>query len=184
MCWMRLNRHEAHQPERPRIIIHRHLLYHFAGLELLEARPAAVGVRAALGVVALGEHAALQGGELEAVGLVFLQGVEVVEALEEQQVGDLLDDFERVGNAAGPERIPEGVDLAADSAVEHERGKGGGKGGRGRPTGRESWGQFCAWRTLAMADWKGLQSPPSFAHAKGHGGIERGFTGANKCRRC
>ena len=33
--------------------------------------------------------------------------------------GDLLDDFERVGYAAGPEGIPDLVDLISDLACEH-----------------------------------------------------------------
>jgi len=48
--------------------------------------------------------------------------VEVVEALDEQQVGNLLDDLERVGDAAGPERIPDAVDLIAEFPGEHGRG--------------------------------------------------------------
>ena len=86
---------------------------------MLEARPAAIFVGAALRVFALGEDAALQFFELQTSGLVFLQRVQVVEALEEQQIGDLLDDFERIGDAAGPEGIPEGVNSTADFAVEH-----------------------------------------------------------------
>jgi hypothetical protein len=49
-------------------------------------------------------------------GLVLLQGLQIVKATEEQQVGDLLDDLERIGNAAGPEGIPDAVDLIADFA--------------------------------------------------------------------
>ena len=50
---------------------------------------------------------------------MFLKRVQVVVTLEEQQVGNLLDDFERIGDAAGPERIPEGANSTADFAVEH-----------------------------------------------------------------
>jgi hypothetical protein len=45
--------------------------------------------------------------------------VQFVEALEEQQVGDLLDDFEGIGDAARPESVPEGVNFTADFAGEH-----------------------------------------------------------------
>ena len=45
--------------------------------------------------------------------------MQVVEPLDEEQVGDLLDHFQRVGDAAGPEGIPDVVDLAADFAGEH-----------------------------------------------------------------
>ncbi len=89
--------------------------------KVFEAGPAQIVVGAALGVLALGEDAALEFGQFQAGGLVFLEGVQVVEALEEEQVGDLLDDLEGVGNAAGPEGIPEGIDFTADFAGEHGR---------------------------------------------------------------
>jgi len=38
--------------------------------------------------------------------------VQVVEALDEEQVRDLLDHLERVGNAARPEGAPDLIDLA------------------------------------------------------------------------
>ena len=59
---------------------------------------------------------------ITAGGFVFLQRVEIVEPLQEKQVGDLLDDYERVGDTAGPEGIPESVDFTADFAGEHESG--------------------------------------------------------------
>jgi hypothetical protein len=49
-----------------------------------------------------------------------IEGVLVIETLDEEQVCDLLDDFEWVGDAAGPEGVPDGVDLAADSSCEHD----------------------------------------------------------------
>ena len=45
--------------------------------------------------------------------------MQVVEPLEKQEASYLLDDFERIGNAAGPEGIPEGIDFTADFAGEH-----------------------------------------------------------------
>jgi hypothetical protein len=45
--------------------------------------------------------------------------VQIVEATKEEQVRDLLDDFERIRDAAGPESIPYAVDLAAEFAGEH-----------------------------------------------------------------
>lgn len=40
--------------------------------------------------------------------------LKIVEAVEEEQVGDLFDNFERVGNAAKPERVPDAVYLPPD----------------------------------------------------------------------
>jgi hypothetical protein len=39
--------------------------------------------------------------------------------VKEQQIGDLLDDFEGIGDTAGPEGIPERVYFTADFAGEH-----------------------------------------------------------------
>ena len=72
------------------------------GREVLEARPAQVLVGAALGVLAL-RKMRRSIGLFGARGLVLFQGLELVEPPEEEQVGDLLDDLERVGDAAGPE---------------------------------------------------------------------------------
>ena len=44
-------------------------------------------------------------------GLALPQRVQLVEAFDEQQVGELLDDRQRVGDAAGPHRVPDAVDL-------------------------------------------------------------------------
>jgi hypothetical protein len=84
---------------------------HFAGVALDEEGPAEV-------VLIGGKEAA---GErlFEAAGFGFFEELEVVEAAEEEEVGDLLDDFERVGDAAGPEGVPDAVDLVADFAGEH-----------------------------------------------------------------
>ena len=86
--------------------------------EVLEARPAQVLVGAALGVLALGEDPPLH-RLLEPGGLVLLQRVQVVQAAQEEQVGDLLDHLQRVGDAAGPEGVPDLVDLALDVAGDH-----------------------------------------------------------------
>ena len=63
-------------------------------------------------------------GLLEAIGLVFLEGVELVQALDKEQVGELLDDGEGVGDAAGPERVPDAVDFGFDFASDHWMGMG------------------------------------------------------------
>jgi len=41
--------------------------------------------------------------------------MQIVEPLDEQEVGDLLDHRKRVGHAAGPEGVPDLIDLIADS---------------------------------------------------------------------
>jgi hypothetical protein len=45
--------------------------------------------------------------------------VQVVEAADEEQVGDLLDHLQRVRDAAGPEGVPDAVDLVLDVAGDH-----------------------------------------------------------------
>ena len=69
-------------------------------------------------VVALGKDAPLN-RRLQPGGFVLFERVQVVEPLEEKQVGDLLDDFQRVGDAAGPEGVPDAVDLVTDFVGEH-----------------------------------------------------------------
>jgi hypothetical protein len=84
---------------------------HLVGGGLLEAGPAEL-------VLCGGEDGVLD-GLLEAVGLVFLEGVELVEALDEEQVGELLDDGEWIGDAAGPQGVPDAVDFGFDFACYH-----------------------------------------------------------------
>lgn len=91
---------------------------HLGRREVLEARPAQVVVAATCGVLALGEDALVHRA-LEQEGLAFFQRVRVIQAADEQQVGDLFQHLHRVGDAAGPEGVPDGVDLAADFASEH-----------------------------------------------------------------
>ena len=93
---------------------------HLRRREVLEARPAEVVVGAACWSSLPSGKTRRSIGFFSAVGLVLLQRVQVVEALDEQQVGDLLDDLERVGDAAGPEGVPDAIDLTADFAGEHE----------------------------------------------------------------
>ena len=75
---------------------------HLGRGEVLEARPAEILVGPTLGALALREDPPLH-RLFEAIGLVLLQRVHVVEPTEEQQVGDLLDHFQRVRDATGPE---------------------------------------------------------------------------------
>jgi hypothetical protein len=46
--------------------------------------------------------------------LLFFKGFQFIQAAEEEQVGNLFDDFKRVGDAASPEGVPDGVDLTAN----------------------------------------------------------------------
>jgi hypothetical protein len=92
---------------------------HVARIEILEAIPAEVLVGALSAVLSLGKEALLR-RLLFPVGLQFLGDLQFVQALEEEQVGDLLNDFERIGNPARPESVPDAVDLIANFTSEHE----------------------------------------------------------------
>jgi len=52
----------------------------------------------------------------EICGLVFFQGVQVVQAAQEEQIGDLLNHLNGVGNAARPKGVPNLVNLAFEVA--------------------------------------------------------------------
>ncbi len=93
-------------------------LVHLGRGEVLELAPAKVLVRPPAVILALGKHPPLH-RLLQPRGLVFFQGVQVIQAAQEEQVGDLLDDLQRVGDAAGPEGIPDSVDPALDFAGHH-----------------------------------------------------------------
>ena len=45
--------------------------------------------------------------------------MQLVQPLGEQQIGDLLDHRQRVGHAAGPEGVPDLVDLIFDGTGDH-----------------------------------------------------------------
>ena len=92
---------------------------HLARIEVLEARPAEILVGALLAVFAFGKEAPGD-GFLVAIGFQLLGSFEFVEALEKEQVGDLLNDFHGIGDAAGPEGVPDAVDLIADFTCKHE----------------------------------------------------------------
>ena len=78
---------------------------------LLEAGPAQV-------VLAGGEHRLLD-GLADAGSLALFQGVQLVQPLDEQQVGELLDDRKGVGDAAGPHGVPDAVDFGFDFTGDH-----------------------------------------------------------------
>jgi hypothetical protein len=68
---------------------------HLGRSEILETRPAEILVRPLPVILASGKDPPLQ-CPLESGSLQFLQGVQVVQALEKKQIGNLLDDFERL----------------------------------------------------------------------------------------
>ena len=51
--------------------------------------------------------------------LQLLDFLQFVEAAQKKQVGDLLDDFERIGNASRPKGIPDCIDLTTNFPGEH-----------------------------------------------------------------
>jgi hypothetical protein len=91
---------------------------HFTRLEMLEMRPAEILVAPLPRVLAQGKHPALH-RTFEPVRLRLLQRVEIVQPLDEEQVGNLLDHLQRIGNATRPERVPDGVDLIANCTGQH-----------------------------------------------------------------
>lgn len=87
-----------------------------------------------------------------------LPGFQLIQPPNKQQVGELLQHLQRVGDAAAPEGIPDPIDLVAQLAGEHRgrRGAGGdGGAGRGRggavaaaaAAGAGGWGP-SAWRWI------------------------------------
>lgn len=72
-------------------------------------------------MVLVGSERRLLDGFAGAVGLVFFEGVQFVEALDEEQVRQLLDDREGVGDATGPHGVPDAVYLGSEFAGDHRR---------------------------------------------------------------
>ena len=64
------------------------------------------------------EYAALN-RLLKPISLVLLAGVRLVQPTHEQEIGDLLDHLERIGDAARPECVPHAIDLGAKFASQH-----------------------------------------------------------------
>ena len=102
--------------EREHVVAHD--LVHLLGLEMPEPAPPQVLVRPATLVFAIREdrplHRFLGGGRL-CLG----QRLQLVQAAEEEEVGDLLNDLEGVGDPARPEGIPHLVDLALQRSRHH-----------------------------------------------------------------
>jgi len=91
---------------------------HLPRLHLLEPRPAQILVGLSVLVDALGEDAPLD-RLLQRLGLALLDGLQLIQTLDEQQVGQLLHDAEGVGDPARPEVVPDPVDLVPDFADQH-----------------------------------------------------------------
>ncbi len=91
---------------------------HLGRSKVFEARPAEVFVRAALGVLPCREDPPLH-RLFESIGPVLLQLVQIVEAADKQQIGDLFDHLQRIRNAAGPESVPNAINLILDVAGDH-----------------------------------------------------------------
>ena len=97
-------------------------LEHRRRVAVLQPRPAhvLVGDAAVLAdlVLARREDAPLD-RLAEAIGLVLLAGMRLVEPAHEQEVGDLLDDLERIGDATRPKSVPDVVDLGSKFTCQH-----------------------------------------------------------------
>ncbi len=70
-------------------------------------------------MILIGGEDRIVDGLARASGFVFLEGVQLVEALDEEQVGKLLDHRERVRDAARPHRVPDLVDLGLEFTRDH-----------------------------------------------------------------
>jgi hypothetical protein len=66
----------------------------------------------------LGEDGPLH-GRLEPRGLVLFERVQVVETTEEEEIRDLLDHLEWIGNTTCPKSIPNLINLILDAAGNH-----------------------------------------------------------------
>src|SRR5438270_412716 len=97
--------------ERKSLVLHD--LVHHIRLEVLELGPAA-GLLL-VGVVKDG----LVDLAAQAIGGLLLGRLQFVEATEEQEVGNLLNDAQRIGDPAAPEGIPYRVDLRTYLSRDH-----------------------------------------------------------------
>ena len=89
-----------------------HRLEHPLGRKLLETRPAQ-------SVLAGGEQRLLD-RVAGAGGSMLLARVQLVQTLDEKQVGELLNDGEGVRDAAGPHGVPDSVDLGLQLTGDHD----------------------------------------------------------------
>ena len=89
-----------------------HRFEHLLRRKLLEMRPAQ-------SVLVGGEHRLLD-RLAGAGGLVLPARVQLVQSLDEEQVGKLFDDRERIRDAAGPHGVPDSVDLGLQLTGDHD----------------------------------------------------------------
>ena len=84
-------------------------------------RPAQVaeGARATAGVIHPLRKDRVPDRGAEGVGVVLGEGLKLVKALDEEDVGDLLDDLHRVGHAVRPEGVPHPIDLRLELVYCH-----------------------------------------------------------------
>ena len=54
-------------------------------------------------------------------GVRFLFRLDIIKLLDEQEVCELLDDFERVRDASRPENLPDAIDLVPFFSLQHAR---------------------------------------------------------------
>ena len=106
---------ESPQPGEDVFADHR---IHIARIGVLEAVPAVILKRTLLAVLTFGEEPLLH-RLLFAIGLQFLGNLLFVQSLEKEKVGNLLNNFERVGDASRPEGIPDLIDLTTNFAGKH-----------------------------------------------------------------
>lgn len=93
-------------------------LVHLIRRCILEPLPAIVLVGEFLVILAFWKDAPLHRLSKPG-GFALLEFLHLVQALEEEQVGDLFYDFDRIGNASRPEGVPDAVDLIANFAGKH-----------------------------------------------------------------
>lgn len=93
---------------------------HLIAAEPFEAAPAQVDVGPGFRVVPDREDRVFDGLSKK-VGFLLGQRLLFIEPLQEQQIRDLFDDFQGVGNTAAPERIPDLVYLGLNFTCDHPR---------------------------------------------------------------
>jgi hypothetical protein len=57
--------------------------------------------------------------DIEGAGLLLFENLEFIQAANKQKIGDLLDHFQRIRDAAGPKSVPQAVNLIAKFSGHH-----------------------------------------------------------------